>query len=177
MTTSCFVHDFNGNTAYLKAFAMKLTKDSHMAEDLFQDTAFLAFKNQDKFQMGTNLKAWLSTIMKNTFINQYRKRKRHGIVFDDSPENFLLNSGNQIEMNAGETNVTLEEIDVLVESLSKNLKKPFQMATEGFKYEEIAQTMDLPLGTVKSRIFMARKALQKQMKSLYKEIALVELAA
>ena len=177
MVTHGFSIDFNHYGPYLKAFALKLTNDHHQAEDLFQDTALLAFRHQEKFQVGTNLKAWLSTIMKNTFINHYRKKQRHGLVFDGSKEQSLLDSGKVSIFNDGESNLTVEELETMINGLNEPIKKPFTMANSGYKYEEIAETMNLPLGTVKSRIFMARKALQKQLELSQRLVGRYEMAA
>lgn len=167
MNATPFAHEFNRLSQYLRAFAYKLTGDASAADDLFQDTAFLAFKNQDKFQSKTNLKAWLSTIMKNAFINSFRKRKRRGQVLDSSPEYFLLNSNASTTNNEGEAAVQYQDLFSLVEMLNENLKQPFLMAYHGYKYEEIGQELSLPVGTIKSRVFAARKFLKAQIGQRY----------
>ncbi len=167
MNATHFAHEFNTLSQYLRAFAYKLTRDASAADDLFQDTAFLAFKNQHKFQSDTNLKAWLSTIMKNAFINGFRKRQRRGQVLDDSTEYFRLNSNGNAISNEGEAQVHYQDLFALVEMLNDNLKQPFLMAYRGYKYEEISQELDIPLGTIKSRVFAARKFLKTQIEQRY----------
>ena len=114
-----FTQDFNNQTSFLKSFAFKLTNDYHRAEDLFQDTALLAYKNKDKFIMGTNLKAWLCTIMRNTFINNFRQKKRKGLVVD-SEMVFQVERGS-ID-NEGESVLIAGELTELVDALADNLK-------------------------------------------------------
>ncbi len=148
--------------AMLHAFAYKLTGDFTDAQDLYQDTAIKVLKNSDKFQSGTNFKAWSSTIMRNIFINDYRKKKRRGVTTDATDNEFYLNSGAIAEVNAGEKNLRYEEIVELIDELPDNLKEPFLMSYEGFKYDEIADVLNAPLGTIKSRIFFARKMLRER---------------
>lgn len=167
MNATHFAQEFNTLSHYLRAFAYKLTGDASAADDLYQDTAFLAFKNQDKFQSDTNLKAWLSTIMKNAFINSFRKRKRRGQVLDNSAEYFRLNSnGNAID-NEGEAVVHYQDLLAVVEMLNDNLRQPFLMAYRGYKYEEISKEMGIPVGTIKSRVFAARKFLKTKIEHRY----------
>lgn len=167
MNITVFESNFNDHEKFLRAFAYKLTKDNFKADDLFQQTALSAFRNKTKFKQGTNIKAWLCTIMKNLFINNYRKLKRANQIFDHSPENFYINSGANTIVNEGIHQVEYEELNALVNNLDDQLKKPFLMHFEGFKYEEISKEMELPLGTTKSRIFMARKALKTAINNLY----------
>ncbi|NRB51778.1 MAG: RNA polymerase sigma factor [Saprospiraceae bacterium] len=172
-TTSTFASEFNALSTYLRSFALKLTQDVHRAEDLYQDTAFRAFKHQDKFTSNSNLKAWLSTIMKNTFINNFRVRKRQANVFDDTPDNYLLNSEANEIPNDGEGKLALDDLHQLIDQLDERYKYPFLMMYEGYKYDEICTELDLPIGTVKSRIFLARAALKHQIKRLYHEPAML----
>jgi len=167
MNTITFNQHFGNLSHYLRAFALKLTKDATTAEDLFQETAFLAYKNRAKFQSGTNIKAWMGTIMRNTFINEYRRKKRRNELFDYTPNDYFLNSGNVSTYNGGEENMTLEEITKLVDRLDEKLRKPFLMAQQGYCYDEISQMTNAALGTVKSRIFLARKALRTKIIDLY----------
>ena len=172
MNTNSFDIEFNQLSKYLRAFAYKLTRDLHLAEDLFQDTALLAFKNQKRFVQGTNMKAWLSTIMRNTFINSFRKRQRLGEVLDYTPENFLINSNSKVVPNDGEEQLAIKEIQYLIDGLSEALKTPFLMSYQGFKYDEISQQLSIPLGTVKSRIFLARQELKQKIKRQNEQLKL-----
>lgn len=142
----------------LKSVAFNLTKSSADAEDLLQDTYFKACKSLSKFQEGTNLKAWLITIMKNTFINNYRKKKKEQETISkpgDINDN-MLNQG-AVQIEPGVRILLSETIKMAIEGLKPEMRITFMMYFEGFKYHEIAEKLDLPLGTVKSRIFLARK--------------------
>ncbi len=154
----------------LRAFSLKLTGNNSDAEDLYQDTAVRIITNADKYNPGTNFKAWAVTIMRNIFINNYRKKVRRNMIIDQTPNNYYLNSGDQIVDNSGETNVTFNELMILVDTLPDDFKVPFMMAYEGYKYEEIAEELGSPLGTIKSRIFFARKKLQKLYEDTYTKL-------
>ena len=106
MNAHIFNQDFENLTNYLRACAMKLTRDTVLAEDLFQDTALLVFKNREKFQEGTNMKAWVSTIMRNTYINGFRKKKRLNMVVDNSEDNLYINNEGGSIANDGEGKMT-----------------------------------------------------------------------
>ncbi|MEZ5041433.1 MAG: RNA polymerase sigma factor [Saprospiraceae bacterium] len=155
----------------LRAFSLKLTGNRDDADDLYQDTAVRIITNADKYHPGTNFKAWAVTIMRNIFINNYRKRVRRSMIVDQTPNNYYLNSGDQMVSNDGETNVSFGELLEMVDSLPEDFKKPFMMAYQGYKYDEIAEELDSPLGTIKSRIFFARKKLQKLYSSAMRERA------
>lgn len=150
----------------LRAFSLKLTGNNDDAEDLFQDTALRIITNADKYNPGTNFKAWAVTIMRNIFINNYRKKVRRSLIIDQTPNNYYLNSGSEETGNEGEAAVTFNELMTLVDALPEDFRRPFMMAYEGYKYDEIAEELDSPLGTIKSRIFFARKKLQK----MYEEV-------
>lgn len=145
----------------LRAFSLKLTGNNVDAEDLYQDTAVRIITNADKYNQGTNFKAWAVTIMRNIFINNYRKKVRRNMIIDQTPNNYYLNSGDKTVSNSGESNVAYGELFKLVNSLPEDFRRPFIMAYQGYKYEEIAEELGSPLGTIKSRIFFARKKLQK----------------
>ncbi|MFT4973716.1 MAG: RNA polymerase sigma-70 factor (ECF subfamily) [Paraglaciecola sp.] len=177
MNTLNFNQQFLNLTQYLRALAFKMTKDQSMAEDLFQDTAFLAFKNKEKFALNTNMKGWLGTIMYNAFITQYRKKKVRNELFDNTTNHYYLNAGKATIQNDGEGKVTMSELTFLIDELDDKFKKPFLMAHEGYKYDEICEVTNAALGTVKSRIFLARKALKNRVIELYGEHYLCDLAA
>ncbi|MEZ5013822.1 MAG: RNA polymerase sigma factor [Chitinophagales bacterium] len=141
----------------MRAFAYSLTRDRDDALDLVQETYYKALVNMDKFAEGTNLKAWLMTIMKNIFINNYRRNARRNTIVDTSDNNFLIDSLALSIPNTAETAFIQNDLTEAVRHLDDAYKKPFIMHYRGFKYEEIAAAMKLPLGTVKSRIFFARK--------------------
>ncbi len=167
MTKVDFTKSFDKLSPSLRSFAYNLTKDSDEAKDLYQETAFRAITNRDKFQAGTNLKAWLFTIMKNIFINNYRKKVKANTVMDSSDNMYYINSGDVSISNGAGTNIMMAELNTMVAKLDDSLKVPFEMHYVGYKYQEIADHLELPLGTVKSRIFFARKELKDQIKSQY----------
>lgn len=151
----------------LRPYATNLTKSKEETEDLLQDTFYRAIANRDKFVDGTNIKAWLFTIMKNIFINNYRKNMKRGVVLDKSENGtFLENACKDVVKNEGDRSFMRENIKKAIEGVSKDFTEPFLMYFEGFKYQEIAEQLDLPLGTVKSRIFFARKEIQNRLKGM-----------
>jgi RNA polymerase sigma-70 factor (ECF subfamily) len=167
MSTIEFSTQFDRLRRTLFSFALNLTKDEESARDLVQETAFKAFKYRDRYEPQTNLRAWLMTIMRNSFINEYRKRKRRQTLNDNTSNDYLLDSGKQTVTNQGESTVMQEEIIQVVNTLEDWVRIPFLMHFQGFKYEEIADELEVPLGTIKSRIFFARQKLQAQMRKLY----------
>jgi RNA polymerase sigma-70 factor (ECF subfamily) len=170
-----FTQYFTQFNALLYSFAYSLTKDEDEAQDLLQETAYKAFKYRGMYQPQTNLRAWLMTIMRNTFINNYRQKKRRQTINDKTDNNFLIDSGSLSVRNQGETNLTFEEILQAIEDLEEWARIPFIMHYQGFKYDEIAEKLEVPLGTVKSRIFFARKRLQSSIRGLYNSKSLEEL--
>lgn len=146
-------------TTSLRAFALKLTGNESDAYDLYQDTALRIMSNADKFHQGTNFKAWAVTIMRNIFINNYRKKVRRGTILDQTPNNYYIDSGSNVQ-NMGEANAGYKELLKMVARLPEEFKRPFWMAYTGYKYDEIAEELDAPLGTIKSRIFFARRKLR-----------------
>ncbi len=159
--------DFNqmllGNAEYLKPFAITLTRDSESAKDLIQETMYRALANKEKYSVGTNIKAWLYTIMRNIFINNYRKMSRHATVLDSSANEFLLNSNQFAVANQAESNLKLKDIQSALHTLPEIFHSPFILYFEGYKYHEIADILKEPLGTIKSRIHFARKLLKEQI--------------
>lgn len=148
----------------LKAFAINLTRDRDDALDLIQETYYRAYYNREKFNEGTNIKAWLLTIMKNIFINNYRKANKRNTIVDTSDNLYLIHSGDAITFNRAERDFIMNDLNSAVETLEEEYRIPFNMHVEGFKYEEIADELKIPLGTVKSRIFFARKRMQEFLK-------------
>ena len=167
MSTVEFYNKIDLVTGPLNSFAYNLTKSSEDAQDLFQETAFRALTNKEKFRPGTNFKAWMFTIMKNIFINNYRKKVKANTIIDSTENLFYLNSGKTAIHNLAGSNMLMEELTKMVEDLDVSIKVPFMMHYEGYKYQEIADELELPLGTVKSRIFFARKALKERIKASY----------
>jgi len=148
----------------LMYFAMSLTSDRTAAEDLLQETYLKAITYRKMFVKETNLKAWLFTIMKNTFINNYRKAVRQKTTFDNTKDLYYLNSASHEKVEAVDSEYAVNEINKSINSLKDEFRIPFKMFTEGHKYKEIADELNLPIGTVKSRIYFARKQLMKKLK-------------
>ncbi len=147
----------------LTSFAYSLTRNIDDALDLLQDTYVKAISYRSKFEENTNLRAWLFTIMKNTFINAYHKNKRVRRMTSSSDEQSVYNTFSHVSHNSLEGKLRAKEILREIASLDKDYRLPFSLHYVGYKYEEIAERMDLPLGTVKSRIFIARKMLMETL--------------
>lgn len=147
----------------LKLYALRFTHDAEDANDLVQDTILKALCYCNKFKEGTNLKGWLYTIMKNTFINKYRRFVKIGTVVIQSEDiqysNLMFSASN----NQGESKFVLDDIKIALESLSDEYYVPFTMYFDGHKYHEIAEHLTIPIGTVKTRIHVARKLLKKSL--------------
>lgn len=148
----------------LKNFALSLTRNTDDALDLLQDTYVKAITYREKFEDTTNLKAWLFTIMKNTFINAYRRNVKTRQLITKGDDVALDRAFKQNSYDHSESRLNAKEIIKQIESLDDDYKVPFTRYYNGYKYEEIANEMKLPLGTVKSRIFIARKILMDALK-------------
>lgn len=148
----------------LKYFALNLTMNDEEAQDLLQETYLKALTYKDKFIESTNLKAWLYTIMKNTFINNYRRAIKTKSVVDVSKDLTQVHIPQSKGFVSPDSSYTLKEITSQIDQLSDEYKIPLNMHFEGFKYKEIAEQLNVPIGTVKSRIFLARKELMKKLK-------------
>lgn len=148
----------------LQRFAFKLTADKEEANDLLQDTSLKALENIDKYTPDTNFKAWLYTIMRNIFINNYRKVVREQTFVDYTDNLYNIDSTQLTKDSITENDYDRKELYRAVKSLPDNYRVPFSMFVSGFKYREIATKLSLPLGTVKSRIFFTRRILQEELK-------------
>jgi len=151
------------NSEFLKPFAVTLTRDSEAAQDLYQETLYRALANKDKYNVGTNIKAWLYTIMRNIFINNYRRKAKQNTIFDSTPNDFLLNQAQVSAANAAESILKLKDIQQAIHHLPEIFRNPFLLYFDGYKYHEIADMLGEPLGTIKSRIHFARKLLKAQV--------------
>ena len=145
-------------------FALMLTANREDAQDLMQDTTLKVLDNQEKFIDNVNFKGWVLTIMRNIFINNYHKIVRTQTVVDQGVDLYNLDITNESGFDSPEGSYQIQEISKAIENLNKDLKIPFSMYVSGYKYNEIAEKLNLPLGTVKSRIFFARQELQKTLK-------------
>lgn len=141
-----------------------MTADREEANDLLQETSLKALDNEGKFTPDTNFKGWMYTIMRNIFINNYRKTVRDQTFVDHTDNLFHLNLPQESGFDSTEGAYDLKEIHRIVNALPKDYRVPFAMYVSGFKYREIAEKLGLPLGTVKSRIFFTRQRLQNELK-------------
>ncbi len=160
MTALEFSYAITQSTKALKPFAFRLTRDSDDAADLLQDTVLKAFIHREKFSEGTNLKAWMYTIMKNTFITNYQKLVKRKTFIDTTDNLHFINSTQYTTRNAGEQKFAMDDIQKAISSLENTFREPFMMYFNGFKYHEIADRLEIPIGTVKNRIHLARKELK-----------------
>ena len=146
----------------LMSFALKLTTNREEANDLVQDTCCKALDNESKYVENANFRGWMLTIMRNIFINNYRRGARAATVTDSTDNLYHLNLSQDSGLETPEGSYTAAEITDAINSFADEYRIPFSMHVAGYKYNEIAEKMELPLGTVKSRIFFARKKLQEQ---------------
>lgn len=145
-------------------FACQLTANREAAQDLVQDTTLKVLDNEEKYVDNVNFKGWVFTIMRNIFINNYRRQVRSATVIDTTEDLYHLNLSQESGLSTPEGSYAAKEISVAINAFSKEYKVHFTMYIAGYKYSEIADKMGLPLGTVKSRIFFARKRLQGLLK-------------
>ncbi len=162
MATAKFQSNLMSLQANMLNFAYMLTSNRDDAYDLLQDTTLKALDNEDKYTDGTNFKGWVFTIMRNIFINNYRRGTRAATVVDTTENLYHLNLSQDSGLETPEGSYGANEITDAINSFSDDYRIPFSMHVAGYKYNEIAEQMNLPLGTVKSRIFFARKKLQER---------------
>ena len=163
MSTVDFNNHILSHKQALEYFAFGLTSNREDARDLIQDTYMKAVAYQHKFREATNLKAWLYTIMKNTFINNYRRHLKSRTIIDQSEDLYYLNSAMDTNDRHPASLYNIKELKREVDSLQDEYRLPFTMHNDGYKYKEIADYLNLPIGTVKSRIFLARKKLMDSL--------------
>ena len=145
----------------LLSFALKLTMNKDEAKDLVQDTTLKALNNEEKFVDNANFKGWMLTIMRNIFINNYRKNARENTVIDSTEDLFHLNLSQDSGLSTPDGAYAVNEITQILSNFPADYRKPFSMHVAGYKYEEISERLKMPLGTVKSRIFFTRKRLRE----------------
>jgi RNA polymerase sigma factor (sigma-70 family) len=163
MSTIDFTHQVAGLRPMLQSLSRRFTSDRDESLDLVQDTILKALTYRNKFRDDTNLKGWLFTIMRNTFINNYRKNQRSKTSHDTSKDLYFLNVEDEHTFNRPQETMEFKEIWRNVNGIKDELIVPFKMHATGYKYHEIAEHLDLPIGTVKNRIFHARKEIQKKL--------------
>jgi RNA polymerase sigma-70 factor (ECF subfamily) len=163
MSTIEFNQLLAANAEFLRPFALTLTRDNESAKDLFQETLYRALANKEKYNVGTNIKAWLYTIMRNIFINGYRRKAKQNTIFDHSGNDYLIDFNQHVTANDAVTNLNVKAITAAIHQLPEIFRKPFLLYFDGYKYHEIAEALEEPLGTIKSRIHFARKLLKEQI--------------
>ena len=149
----------------LRSFSLKLMKNEFDANDLYQDTVLSVITKYEKFNPESNFKAWAMTIMRNIFINNYRRKKRMKAILNKTQNGSILSYNAGLFGNEGESKIAYKELLRMLSTLPENFKLPFWMAFRGYKYKEIAEMLNVPIGTIKCRIFFARQSLQ----CMYKE--------
>ena len=164
MSTATFATELVGVQDDLLRFAYKLTADRDESNDLLQDTSLKALDNEEKYEPATNFKGWIYTIMRNIFINNYRRIVREQTFIDTTENQYHLNTPQGEAFESTESTYDLKEMHRIVNALPKEYRIPFSMHIAGFKYREIAEKLNIPLGTVKSRIFFTRQRLQQELK-------------
>lgn len=164
MSDSIFKQRLLGLQSNLLNFAYQLTTNREAAHDLVQDTTLKVLDNEDKYVDNVNFKGWVFTIMRNIFINNYRRQVRSATVVDTTEDLYHLNLSQESGLSTPEGSFAAQEITEAINGFSDEYRVPFSMYIAGYKYSEIAEKISLPLGTVKSRIFFARKRLQGMLK-------------
>ena len=162
MEATTFQNRLMGLQANLLNFAYMLTSNRDDAYDLLQDTTLKALDNREKYVDNTNFKGWVFTIMRNIFINNYRRIARSATVIDQTEDCYHLNLSQDSGLESPDGSYTAAEITSAINEFPEKYRVPFSMPVAGYKYNEIAEEMNLPLGTIKSRIFFARQELQKR---------------
>lgn len=149
-------------------FALMLTANRDDAQDLLQETTLKVLDNQDKFVDNVNFKGWVLTVMRNLFINNYHRVVRSQTMVDQDIDLYNLEIINESGFDSPDGSYQIQEITNAINRLTEELKVPFSMFISGYKYNEIAEKLEVPLGTIKSRIFFARQELQKELKEFYR---------
>ncbi len=165
MTALEFSYTIDKLSGSLKPFALRLTRDREDANDLMQETILKAFSNREKYTDGTNLKAWMYTIMKNTFITNYQRMVRKNTFIDSTDNLHYINSSSSAIDNSAYGKFAMKDINTAIDKLQDTYKTPFLMHFNGFKYHEIADELAIPIGTVKNRIHIARKELKHKLRN------------
>jgi len=159
MTAKEFNKQLTNLQGNLQYFANSLTGNKEDANDLLQDTYLKALNNRSKYQDDTNLKAWTYTIMKNTFINNYRKSRNINSIIDNFDDLSNLNLQHPTDFPAPDSVYRTKEINIEISHLNEIQRTTFKLYFEGYKYHEIAKNLNIAIGTVKSRIYLTRQKL------------------
>lgn len=163
MSTIEFNNLLSTHREFLRGFAFNFTRDQEDANDLIQDTFLKALRYKDNFREGTNIKGWLYTIMRNIFINNYKRKKFQNTITDSTDNLYYLNASQDMRYDSVTGGIDERDIRSAIGELGTEFRVPFTMFIEGFHYDEISEKLSIPMGTVKSRIFHARKKLMTQL--------------
>lgn len=166
MTRTQFQSNLQEVQENLRRYALKLTQDTNDADDLVQDTSLRALTHRDKFVSNINFKGWMMTIMYNIFLNNQDRVERRRKIFDTTVDILNIPLVTEGGYSTPDGAMNIREIYSEIEKLSEHTRTPFKMFLSGYKYSEIAEKMGIPEGTVKSRIFFARKELQKALRDM-----------
>ncbi|WP_315599555.1 RNA polymerase sigma factor [Porphyromonas endodontalis] len=166
MTRTQFQSNLQEVQENLRRYALKLTQDTNDADDLVQDTSLRALTHRDKFVSDINFKGWMMTIMYNIFLNNQDRVERRRKIFDTTVDILNVPLVTEGGYSTPDGAMNIREIYSEIEKLSEHTRTPFKMFLSGYKYSEIAEKIGIPEGTVKSRIFFARKALQKSLRDM-----------
>jgi len=166
MTRTQFQSNLQEVQENLRRYALKLTQDTNDADDLVQDTSLRALTHRDKFVSDINFKGWMMTIMYNIFLNNQDRVERRRSIFDTTVDILNVPLVTEGGYSTPDGAMNIREIYSEIEKLSEHTRTPFKMFLSGYKYSEIAEKIGIPEGTVKSRIFFARKALQKSLRDM-----------
>lgn len=164
MTAIEFNYQLTGLQKYLIIFAKQLTRNEDDAHDLLQETFLKALTYRDKYVVQNNFKAWVYTIMKNIFINNYRRNKKAKTIIDQTDNLYFMNYNKQSKDTNPESILATKELQHGINKLDSDFRRAFDMYNDGYKYKEIADDLDLTIGTVKSRIFYSRKKLMENLR-------------
>lgn len=159
MNTPCFTDNLLAIQGRLYKFACRLTNNADAARDLLQETSLAILDNEELYTPNTNFSAWCHTIMRNLFINRFRKIARERTYVDTTKELYLFD----VTQYSVDSNIDTNEILQVISSLPSALYEPFIMYLNGYKYREISEKIKVPIGTVKSRIFTSKDLLKKQL--------------
>lgn len=163
-STPNFKNSVLGIQKNLMSFALKLTTNREEAHDLVQDTTLKALNNEEKFAENTNFKGWMLTIMRNIFINNCRKSARENIAVDSSADLYHIANATDPSGSTPDGAFACNEISGILAKFPTDYREAFNLHVAGYKYEEIAEKLGMPLGTVKARIFNTRKRLREELK-------------
>lgn len=164
MITNSFNYQINDHKSALKSFALNFTKNIDDADDLVQETLLKAIRYSKLYVEGTNLKGWLYTIMRNTFINEYRRMAKQRSIIDTNEEINSVQLYSSATHNQANNKFIGDDVNNALSKLSAEYYTPFIKYFEGYKYHEIAEMLNIPIGTVKTRIHVARQSLKASLK-------------